>query len=367
MKKAGVAELPLHTGKAPNWLVSRMIKLAKSIVSAIIDEYGQEEFLRRISNPYFFQSLGCALGYDWHSSGVTTVLTGVLRCAIVPEVHGIVVTGGKGRRSTQTLSEIESIGRRLEVDVQKLIYASRMCAKVDNAAIQSGHKLYHHTFIFTLDGKWAVVQQGMNVNDKTARRYHWLSESVRCFVDEPHSAIVCDVKKESVLDMTAKISSECRKTCVDLVREGPSRIKRDLLALVPKNQELLDKWLVGRPSAETRRVYFLKMPKEIDWSSLKRAYEKQPKNYEELLSIKGIGPATVKALALISELIYGSPPSWRDPVKYSFAFGGKDGVPRPVDRKAMDEAISFLEAAVNDSKMGKDDRKEVLRRLRTLI
>ena len=371
MKRTGFAKLPLHYGKAPRWLVLRMQKLAKEMVTVIVEEFGQEEFLRRISDPFWFQALGCVLGYDWHSSGVTTVLTGVLKNAINPAELGLAVCGGKGKASLQAPVEISRLGEKIGFSTDKidsLRYASRMSAKVDNTAIQAGYPLYHHAFFVTERGKWAVVQQGMSVKDRTARRYHWLQEgfSKDNFVYEPHEAIVGDTRREVVLDLTARGSEECRKTSVDLSREKPRKFKRLLKSVRPVWQKSLLEWM---PELEDKdyAVSVLSMPRRVNWRALREAYEFQPKNYEELLNIKGIGPATVRGLALVSEIIYGKAPSWKDPVKFSFAYGGKDGVPYPVDRKAMDESIQILQKVIHGSRLGNKEKRGSLERLRQLV
>jgi hypothetical protein len=361
--------LPLHYGRAPRWLVVRMVGLAKEIVAIIVDEYGRDIFLQRISDPFWFQALGCVLGYDWHSSGVTTVLTGVLKNAINPDEHGIAVCGGKGKASTKTPSEIVQIGEKFNFStdtIEKLQYASRMSAKVDNTAIQAGYPLYHHAFFLTEDRKWAVVQQGMNVNDRTARRYHWLSDHIEEFVAEPHNAIVGDIKRNIALDMTAKESEACRKTSVDVAKEQPTKTARMLQTIRPAYQKSLQEWM---PEQKTKKyvINVLAMPRSIRWETLKRLYEFRPTNYEELLGIKGVGPSTVRGLALIAELIYGQPPSWKDPVRYSFAYGGKDGVPYPVDKKAMDESIQILKTAVENARIDGDEKTKSLQRLRKYI
>ena len=372
LRRTGLTELPLHNGKAPHWLVERMIKLAREISAIIIYEYGREAFLKRISDPYWFQAFGCVLGYDWHSSGVTTVVTGVLKTALKNEDFGVAVCGGKGKASKETISEIVKVGEKFNLSTEKiegLQYASRMSAKVDNAAIQAGYPLYHHAFFVTEDGKWAVIQQGMNVNDRTARRYHWLSDNVESFVVEPHKAIVGDVRRPIVLDMTARESEECRKTSVDIARERTERVARMFEMIRPACQRSLQEWIPDMPTKDWKDYVadFLKMPFTINWKALKRAYEIQPRNYEELLGIKGIGPSTVRGLALVSEIIYGDKPSWRDPVKYSFAYGGKDGVPYPVDRRAMDESISILREAVEKARLGDKERLNMLQKLRRLV
>jgi hypothetical protein len=368
VKRTGFAELPLHQGRAPQWLVSRMIHLARQIVTIILDEYGVDVFLRRISDPYWFQALGCVLGYDWHSSGVTTVLTGVLKSAIDPYESGIAVCGGKGKASMKTQSEIGLLGGEIGLsteDLKRLKYASRMSAKVDNTAIQAGYPLYHHAFFLTQYGKWAVIQQGMSVADRTARRYHWLSENTKNFVEEPHSAIVGDAKREAALDMTAQISRGCRKVSVDLAKEKPAAVARLFNSIRPAYQRTLQEWMPLNLQNEDKSLVadYLTMPASINWKSLQKAYEFQPTGYEELLGIRGIGPSTIRGLALISDLVYGEKPSWKDPVKYSFAYGGKDGVPFPVDRKSMDDSIQFLREAIENARL---DSKEKLRSLQRL-
>jgi len=372
VQRTGVAKLPLHYGKAPKWLVIRMKKLAKEMVSIIVDEYGADEFLRRISDPFWFQALGCVLGYDWHSSGVTTVVTGVLKQALVPEEIGVAVCGGKGKISVQAPQEIENVGEKFGFSnnkIEALRYTSKISAKVDSAAIQAGYQLYHHAFFVTDNGKWAVVQQGMCLKDRTARRYHWLSENVRDFVVEPHNAIVGDAKRNIALNMTAKESEGCRKASVDIVKESPKKIMRMVMSVRPEYQKSLQEWL-PETSTNAWKEYpmdVLSMPTNINWKVLQQIYEFQPSNYEELLAFKGVGPATVRGLALVAELIYGEKPSWKDPVKYSFAYGGKDGVPYPVNRQAMDESIQILKHAIQEAKIGNKEKILSLQRLRRFV
>ncbi len=347
--KTGVANLPLHHGRAPRWLYERMVKLANAISGIIIYEHGEEKFLSLLSNPYWFQAFSCVLGYDWHSSGTTTVTMAALKEAL--QEYGIAVAGGKGMAS-KTLQEIEKKAENMGADASKIKYASRMAAKVDSAALQDGYSLYHHAIVFTSDGKWCVVQQGMNVETKYARRYHWLWK-VKDFVNEPHAAIVG--KKGIALDMTARKSEEARKASVDIAREKPSRVMRQFKVL-KQYQQTLD-----------GNVIKLDMPRRINWEALKATYEIQPSNYEEMLSIKGVGASTVRALAYISDVIYGKPPSWKDPVKYSFAVGGKDGVPYPVDRKAMDEATHILRQSLEEAKIGQREKLQALKRLKVIV
>ncbi len=349
MGKTGVANLPLHGGKAPRWLYQRMVKMADAISGIIIEEYGEERLLELISNPHWFQAFSCVLGYDWHSSGTTTVTTAALKEALTP--HDIAVAGGKGM-ARKTLGEIEEKAAQFDIDARKIQYASRMAAKVDSAALQDGYHLYHHAILFTRGGAWAVVQQGMNTETKYARRYHWLWK-VRDFVDEPHAAIVGI--RGMALDMTARKSDEARKMSVDIAREKTHRVMRQLHTLT-QYQQTLDGSAV-----------LLSMPRRINWAALREVYEIQPRNYEELLAIRGVGPATVRALAYTAELIYGTPLSWEDPVKFSFAVGGKDGVPYPVHRRAMDEATRILRASLEESQVGREEKMKALRRLRTLV
>ena len=368
MYRTGVATLPLHGGKAPAWLTWRMRKLAKEIATIIIDEYGKDTFLTRMSDPYWFQAFGCVLGYDWHSSGVTTVVTGVLKQALSPQEHGIAVCGGKGRTSRQTPDEIT---KKAEVfgftddHIQTLKYTSKITAKVDNTAIQAGYQLYHHAFIIAENRKWAVIQQGMSAEDRTARRYHWLSDTTADFVVEPHNAIVGDTKREKALNMTSKQSEGARKASVDIAKEPTRKLRNLFEAARPLNQTSLKEWLPETSTAQPLAT--LTMPRNINWETLRRAYEFQPRNYEELLSIRGVGPATVRGLALVAELVYGEKPSWEDPVKYSFAYGGKDGVPFPVDRRAMDESIKLLRDTVKAARIGDSDKARTLQRLRQFL
>ncbi|NIO19619.1 MAG: DUF763 domain-containing protein, partial [Candidatus Aenigmarchaeota archaeon] len=334
MSHMGLASLPLHGGKAPQWLIKRMASLADCIFEVILDEYGSKELLFRISDPFWFQSLACVLGYDWHSSGTTTVLTGVMRTVLNPEKHHMAVAGGKGKRSKRTPSDLAKIGVAFdfsEAKVAALRRASRLIAKVDNAAIQDGYHLYHHTMFITDTGEWAVVQQGMSDLDKSARRYHWLSSDVQSFVANTGEKIACNFVRNNVLDMTAGGSAAARNAVVDLISDNPTHLKRLYTSLVraprPKGQASLDRWLTGPELNRSERV--LHMPWRINWEALQTAYELQLDNFEGLLLVRGVGPATVRGLALMAEVIWGNPASWQDPCKFAYAVGGKDGVPFP--------------------------------------
>lgn len=362
--KTGTANLPLHGGSAPPWLFKRMRLLAGEIVEAMVLEHSPEEFLRRLSDPFWFQAFSCVLGFDWHSSGTTTVTTGALKIALTPERHGIAMAGGKGKTSTKAPTDIQRLGETFSLSAEKvaeLVRASRMSAKVDNALVQDGYQLYHHAFFFTEKGEWAVVQQGMN--DSFARRYHWLSDRVKCFVEEPHSAICSQRHEEIVLDLTAAESRENQKATLDLVRDGQSHIKSFRAQL-----SLLDFGDTPRPAPE------LSMPRrheliascdigEAGRKALQMAYELQPNNYEELVALRGLGPKSIRALALVSELVYGASPSWKDPAKFSFAHGGKDGTPFPVDRDTYDSTIQILHDAVEEAKLEKNEKCNAIKRL----
>ncbi len=336
----------------PPWLFQRMARLSRYVVLALVEEFGPQEVLRRLSHPFWFQALGCLLGFDWHSSGLTTVVCAALKEGLrgLERDAGLLVAGGKGRTSRKTPQEIEALAERLAFEPGPLVYASRMTAKVDSAALQDGYQIYHHTIFFTSQGAWAVVQQGMNEATRYARRYHWLGEEVTDFVCEPHAGIVSDGVGEA-LNMVARESGPAREVCTLLAREGPERVLRDLgyMALL----ELPSRHHLTAADFDPRRLE----------AGLRRAYEAQPRDFQELLGTEGVGPATVRALALASELIYGVPASRRDPARYSYAHGGKDGHPYPVDRPTYDRTVEALRRAVERARLGRRETLEALRRL----
>jgi len=362
----GSTDLPLHYGKSPRWLFRRMVELAREITEIIVDEYGNKTFLERISDPYWFQSFACVLGFDWHSSGTTTVTLGALKEAIKSSElkEEIFIAGGKGSASRKVPNEIEEFCKRINLSdrkIEELVKSSRLSAKVDNSALQDGFQLYHHSFIFTKDARWTVIQQGMNEKTGYARRYHWLSdrlESFKDFVSEPHKAIVCDVRVKA-LNMTAKEAEEARKASVDLVKD-PVHLEREL-------QEISGKKTLLHFSMPREHFPKIKENLKVNFKALKQAYEEQPKSYEELLMIKGIGKETIKALALISNLVYGSRLSWKDPCKYAFAHGGKDGWPYPVNKRRYDKSIEILRDAIKNAKLGRKEKLQALKRLKDFI
>ncbi len=356
-QRTGIANLPLHYGKVPPWLFERMTRLAREVVLAIATEFGTREVLRRLSDPFWFQAFGCVLGYDWHSSGVTTTVCGALKDGLrgLEREIGLFIAGGKGRTSRKTPIEIERCGNFLKVDPASLTYASRMAAKVDNSALQDGYQLYHHTFFFTADGSWAVVQQGMNEKNHYARRYHWLGEKVTDFVCEPHSAI-CSQTRGTALNLVATESTAARRTITQVIREEkPEKVVAELKRL--KTLDLPSRHYLTLEDVNPDRLH----------KAILSAYEQQPADFEKLLSLEGIGPKTLRALSLISELIYSTPVSARDPAIYSFAHGGKDGHPYPVDKKTYDKSIEVLHRAVAKARLGESEKLEALRRLRAWL
>jgi hypothetical protein len=368
MRRAGLAELPLHPGRCPPWLFAEMKRLGGAIVRLIVQEHSRQEFLRRVSDPFFFQAFGCTLGFDWHSSGLTTTVCGALKEAIVPHEFGIAVCGGKGRASRRAQDEIQEVSDLFSLSshrVESLKYASKMAAKVDNGCVQDGYQLYHHAFMLSEDGDWTVVQQGMQ--GRLARRYHWLSDTVRSFVEEPHSGIASDSRGQPVLDMTARESEESRKVSLDLVRDNPDHLK----SLSPRpGQSSIDQYLPDHAQMLTLIMptqHSIVRLSERTREALRRAYELQPATYEELVAIRGIGPKAIRALALVSELVYGTTPSWKDPAKYSFAHGGKDGIPYPVDRRTYHQTIEIIEDATRNANVGENEKIKAIKRLHEFL
>ncbi|MBO8158916.1 DUF763 domain-containing protein [Thermosyntropha sp.] len=346
--KTGSADLPLHSGKCPSWLFEHMKKLSTAIIEVILEESGSSEVLRRLSDPYWFQSLGCVAGFDWHSSGLTTTVCGAIKEGLSSLNTGIFFAGGKGKTALNTPKEIEQIADKipLQTSPSSLIYASKMAAKVDNAAVQDGYQIYHHFFVFTASGEWAVIQQGMNERLKQARRYHWLSLNLNSFTEEPHTAICCD-KKGETLNLVSHKNSDLRSLSIQIAELKPEKILHEL-----------------------NLISHLKMPphhtipntKYLD-KSLRALYENRPEDFEKLLSIKGVGPRTLRALCLVAEVAYGAKPSFEDPVRYSFAHGGKDGFPFPVNEKDIENSYQTLRRALKKAKAGHAESLRTLKRL----
>ncbi len=371
-RRTGFANLPLHSGRAPAWLFTRMTRLAREIATHIVADRGAGELLRRLSDPFWFQAFGCVLGFDWHSSGVTTTVTGALKEGLRGVEHelGIYSQGGKGAESRKTPGEITAQCDRLAIDPGPLIYASRMAAKVDNAAVQDGYQLYHHAFFFSGAGQWCVVQQGMNDQTRTARRYHWLSESVSSFINEPHEAICSDVRAPT-LNLVAAEQEQIRRASVELAVTSPDLVM-DVVARHRHAIPCLPFEETTTPPVSTSPI--LNMParhglqlKDFDRRHLRSVllstYERAPADFEALLGLHGVGGRTLRALALVSEVIYGTPASTRDPARFAFAHGGKDGTPFPVDRASYDRTIDTLHRAMAHARIDRSDKVDALKRL----
>jgi len=414
--RTGIATVPLDYGKCPYWLFERMKKLSRGIVLAIVEEFGPDEILKRLSNPVWFQSLGCVLGFDWNSSGLATTTLGALKEGVrgLESNLGLFICGGKGKTSRKTPEQIQDWGEFLGYSLEKidsLIYASKISAKVDNNAIQDGFQLYHHNLIFSKSGQWTVIQQGMNEQISQARRYHWGSPpdffqkfEGYDFVEEPHSGIISDIRLKP-LNLTAKESKENKEVSAGLVREEPKRFLKSIKLISEKPKTLMNyPVLKGRgipfgasyfsgfhprpkgrdiPAAkikqkriknfteiELNNVEFYWHPVVNEKFNLKRlektiffANQQNPKNFEELLSLKGVGPKTIRALSLVSEIIYGAKPSYEDPARYTFAHGGKDGTPYFVEKDTYDKTIAAIEKGIRISKISQKEKLQALKRL----
>jgi uncharacterized protein len=358
-RRTGYASLPLHGGKAPAWLFGRMVLLSREILAHLVIEFGPKEVLRRLSDPYWFQAFGCVLGFDWHSSGVTTTVCGAVKESLkeTNREWGLFAAGGKGAASRKSPQQIVDACEWLGRDPGTLVHASKTAAKVDNAAVQDGFQLYHHTFLFTASGEWCVVQQGMSDATSTARRYHWLSEQVTSLVDEPHNAVCCDLQT-TTLNLVAHESAPVRQASTALAN-SPPETTLDALARGAEEGRLPDLALPKRHmlfpelDVDTRRLSKI----------LLKTYEQAPPNFEALLGTEGVGPRTLRALALASELIYGTQASTRDPARFAFAHGGKDGIPFPVDRETYDKTIQVLGRAVDRSSIDYSEKRRALKRL----
>jgi len=351
--RKGIANLPLHHGKAPPWLFNRMVALSRSIVEVIVSEFGTKVFLERISDPVWFQSLGCVLGFDWHSSGVTTTVCGALKEALKVSCYdlGLFVAGGKGRRAIETPAEIDYVGEKTGIDADRLKNVSRLVAKVDNTALQDGYQLYHHVIFFDREGRWSIVQQGMNDKLKYARRYHWFSEEIEDFTEEPHTGISSPVKHEKILiNMTAEESGKSKEAIVELLKD-PVHTLREVKRI--KTLNLPDRHYIKISDIRTGDVEKI----------VKASVEKEIKDFTDVLSIPGLGPKSLRALALVAEVIFGAEPSFKDPVRYTFAHGGKDGHPYPVNRHVYDGTVEYLKKAIEKAKVGERDKIEAIKRL----
>jgi len=381
----GIATFGLDTGTCPRWLFERMVKLGREMVRIIAEEYSSEEFVARIGDPVWFQSLGTVLAFDWNASGLTTILTAALKEAIrgYEKDLGLYICGGKGATSRKTPEEISHWGEILalpESETQNLVYNSKMSAKVDNSLVQDGFQLYHHAFFFTVKaGKissWTVVQQGMNQTKGTARRYHWHSAKITDLVCEPHSGIASQIKTPT-LDLTAQKSTKNRELSTQLVQGTYNELMKDIQILRKHSSSLSQMISLKSPKGqltllnlENREFKYHPVVNE-DFTQSKylekvlwKVCEQKPKNYEKLVATEGVGPKTIRALSLVAEVIYGAKPSYEDPARYSFAHGGKDGTPYPVDRLTYDKSIEFFRRLVPKMKIGKSEKRSILGKLK---
>ncbi|PZF74936.1 DUF763 domain-containing protein [Taibaiella soli] len=349
MKRSGSADLPLHYGLVPKWLADRMAKLGLAITEAILTEYGKEEMLRRLADPFWFQSLGAVLGMDWHSSGITTSVMWALKRSVNPHSKslGLYFCGGKGKFSKETPNELLRIANLTGLNGNELVRCSKLSAKVDNTAVQDGFQLYMHNFVVSDTGQWTVIQQGMHETQSTARRYHWHSADVKSFVEEPHTG-VCGENMGKILNLTAADANTARAGILQLTHENPNHIIAECAHLVmPAHHD------VRQENVNLKRL----------GTVLWLAQEQQPQNFEELLSLQGVGPRTLQSLTLVSEVIHGSPSRFEDPARFSFAHGGKDGHPFPVPTKVYDECIQALQTAVQRAKIGETDKAQAIKKL----
>ncbi len=343
------ADLPLHYGKVPPWLADRMSRLGGAVVESIVQNYGRAEVLSRLSDPLWFQAFGCVLGMDWHSSGITTSVMGALKRALNPKFSelGLFVCGGKGKHSRKTPAELLSLGQRTGLNADVLVRNSRLTAKVDNNAIQDGFQIYLHTFVVSSEGEWAVVQQGMNDNSGMARRYHWHSAQLKSFVEEPHTFIY-GLNCGDILNLTDKQADVTREKMLSLLKEDTDLVMRESRNLImPARHD------VREADVNLKRL----------GSVLALAREKEIAGFEELLLLENVGPRTIQSLALVSEVIHGTPSRFTDPARFSFAHGGKDGHPFPVPTKTYDQTIEILRTAVEQAKIGATDKNDAMRNL----
>jgi hypothetical protein len=349
MKRSGQADLPLHHGRVPPWLYERMGRLGRAIVEAIVEDYGPAGVVQRLSDPGWFQSLGAVMGMDWHSSGITTSVMGALKKSVNPLSRelGLYFCGGRGSHSRKTPQELMQMAESTGADGLALSRSSRLTAKIDNTAIQDGYQLYLHHFVVTSQGEWTVVQQGMNPEVGLARRYHWHSNRIRSFVEEPHTAI-CGINRGRILNLTDKLAGPSRKGILEIAGEHPIRMLDEIRKISLSNRHN-----VSAEDVDLKRL----------GAVLALAYEGHHHDFESLLLVRGLGPKTLRSLTLVSEVIHGTPSRFKDPARFSFAHGGKDGHPFPVQTKVYDQTIDELQKALDRSRLGYREKKQALKNL----
>jgi len=353
MKRSGTADLPLHGGRVPQWLAERMTKLGTAITETIIYHYGPSAFLSRLSDPFWFQALGAVMGMDWHSSGITTSVMGALKRGLGPQADelGIYVCGGRGRFSRNTPQELRSIAERRGFDGEALVRASRLTARVDNNAIADGFQIYLHSFILASNGEWAVVQQGLNDRSSMARRYHWHSAALKDFVAEPHTGIVGENQGliMNLVDVQAKLA---QRALLEIAREKP-----ETTLAAARHLRMPDHHEVRAQNIDLKRL----------GAVLAVAYDRDLRQFTELLLLESLGPRTLQSLALIAEVVHGVPSRFSDPARFSFAHGGKDRHPFPVPLKTYDESLNFLRTSLDKAKLGGRDKLDGFRRLESFV
>jgi uncharacterized protein len=353
MKRSGVADLPLHGGRVPQWLAERMTRLGTGIAETIIQSYGRSELLSRLSDPFWFQALGAVMGMDWHSSGITTSVLGALKRGLNnrSDELGVYFCGGRGRHSRNTPFELRTLADQKGFDGEALVRTSRLTARIDNNAIADGFQLYLHSFIVTAEGEWAVVQQGMNDSTGLARRYHWHSASVRDFVADPHTGIV-GVHQGTIMNLVDRAAQPAQKALIDLVHQHPDVTVTEARRLVlPKRHD------VRSGDVDLKRL----------GAVLAVAYEKELNDFASLLLLEKLGPRTLQTLSLVAEVVHGTPTRFSDPARYSFALGGKDGHPFPVPIKTYDESLRVLESSLDAAKLGDKDKLAGFDRLHRFV
>src|SRR5688572_19452638 len=362
MKRSGVADLPLHGGRVPAWLASRMSTLGTAIAESVLLHYGRPALLSRLSDPFWFQALGSVMGMDWHSSGITTSVMGALKRGLNPRAHelGVYICGGRGKQSRNTPGELRTIAERINLDGDALVRTSRLTARVDNNAVGDGFQIYLHSFILTRDGDWAVVQQGMNEASRLARRYHWHSSAVRDFTSAPHTAIVGE-HAGTIMNLVDREARPAQDALLCITREDPARTLAEIrhLEMPPRHREI---------------ARHLTMPRHHDLRAkdvnekrlgavLALAHERDLRDFASFLLLEQLGPRTLQSLALVAEVVHGTPTRFDDPARFAFAHGGKDGQPFPVPLKVYDESIAVLRRALDSAKLGDTDKLGGFKRL----
>ena len=353
MKRSGIADLPLHGGRVPPWLAERMTKLGSAITETIVHDYGTSAFLSRLSDPFWFQAFGAVMGMDWHSSGITTSVMGALKRGLAPKANelGLYICGGRGRFSRNTPCELRSIADRRGFDGEELVRTSRLTARIDNNAIQDGFQIYLHSFVLSSAGEWAVVQQGLNEHNGMARRYHWHSAAVRDFVSEPHTAIFGE-NLGTIMNLVDADAGKAQAAMLDMANEHPEKTLSEARHLkMPSHHE------VHARDVDLKRL----------GAVLAIAYERDLKNFADLLLVEKLGPRTLQSLALVAEVVHGAPSRFSDPARFAFAHGGKDGHPHPVPLKTYDESLNFLRTSLDAAKVGDKEKLDGFRRLERFV